>query len=152
MRTLLLILLATLALPAWADAGSSGTGLPLFTPPAGDLAVSFLQRIFGSGKDGVGLGGEDTMLGAAMAVFNSAVLLLACLFVAMTTIKGTVDTCHDGELLGKTMSTVWTPIRTVAGTAFLLPLSSGFSLIQMAVLWLALQGVGIADAMWTAAL
>lgn len=153
MRILILILLAALALPVWAaDAGSSGTGLHLFNPPAGDLAVSFLQRIFGSGKDGVGLGGENTMLGAAMAVFNSAVLLLACLFVMMTTIKGTVDSCHDGQLLGKTMSTVWVPIRTVAGTAFLLPLSSGFSLIQMGVLWLALQGVGIADAMWTTAL
>lgn len=153
MRTLLLILLTALALPAWAaDAGSSSTGLHLFTPPAGDLAVSFLQKVFGAGKDGIGLGGEGTVLGAAMVVFNQAVLLLAMLFVVFTTIKGTVDTCHDGELLGKTMSTVWTPIRTVAGTAFLLPLSSGFSLIQMGVLWLALQGVGIADAMWTAAL
>ena len=153
MRTLLLILLATLVLPAWAaDAGSSGTGLHLFTPPAGDLAVSFLQKIFGSGKDGIGLGGEGTVLGAAMAVFNQAVLLLAMLFVVFTTIKGTVDSAHDGVILGKKMSEVWVPIRTVAGTAFLLPLSSGFSLIQMAVLWLALQGVGVADAMWTAAL
>jgi len=152
MRTLLLILLVTLALPAWADAGSSGTGLPLFTPPAGDLAVSFLQRIFGSGEDGVGLGGEGTMLGKAMAVFNSAVLLLAMLFVVFTTIKGTVDSAHDGVLLGKKMSEIWVPIRTVAGTSFLLPLSSGFSLIQMAVLWIALQGIAIADTLWTAAL
>jgi len=153
MRTLLLILLATLVLPAWAaDAGSSGTGLHLFTPPAGDLAVSFLQKIFGSGKDGIGLGGEGTVLGAAMAVFNQAVLLLAMLFVVFTTIKGTVDSAHDGVILGKKMSEVWVPIRTVAGTAFLLPLSSGFSLIQLAVLWAALQGVGIADTLWTAAL
>lgn len=152
MRTLLLILLATLALPAWAaDAGSS-TGLHLFTPPPGDLAVTFLQKIFGAGKDGVGLGGEGTLLGSAMAVFNSAVLLLAMLFVVFTTIKGTVDSAHDGVILGKKMSEIWVPIRTVAGTAFLLPLSSGFSLIQMGVLFLALQGVGIADAMWTAAL
>lgn len=153
MRILILILLAALALPVWAaDAGSSGTGLHLFTPPPGDLAVTFLQKIFGAGKDGVGLGGEGTLLGSAMAVFNSAVLLLAMLFVVFTTIKGTVDSAHDGVILGKKMSEIWVPIRTVAGTAFLLPLSSGFSLIQMGVLFLALQGVGIADAMWTAAL
>lgn len=149
---LLLLILTTLALPAWgADAGSS-TGLHLFTPPVGDIAVSFLQKIFGAGKDGMGLGGENTMLGAAMAVFNQAVLLLAMLFTVFTTIKGTVDSAHDGVILGKKMSEIWVPIRTVAGTAFLLPLSSGFSLIQMGVLWLALQGVGIADTLWMAAL
>lgn len=153
MRTLLLILLAALALPVWAaDAGSSGTGLHLFTPPVGDITVDFLQQTFGKGKDGIGLGGEGTVLGAAMAVFNQAVLLLAMFFVIHTTITGTINSAHDGEILGKRMSEIWVPIRTITGTAFLLPLSSGFSLIQMGVLWLALQGVGIADAMWTAAL
>lgn len=153
MRLIFLLILTTLALPVWADAGSSGgTGLHLFTPPVGDVSVDFLRRIFGSGEDGIGVGGGNTVLGAAIAVFNQAVLLLAMLFVVFTTIKGTVDSAHDGVLLGKKMSEVWVPIRTVAGTAFLLPLSSGFSLIQMGVLWLALQGVGVADAMWTAAL
>jgi conjugal transfer/type IV secretion protein DotA/TraY len=50
------------------------------------------------------------------------------------------------------MSEIWIPIRTVGGTALLLPISSGYSTLQVAVLWLALQGVGLADAMWAAAL
>lgn len=152
MRLIILIVLAALALPALAVDASSGSNLHLFTPPVGDVSVDFLTRIFGAGKDGVGLGGEDTMLGAALAIFNEAVLLLAMLFVIYTSVTGIVNSAHDGEVLGKKMSEIWVPIRTVVGTGLLLPLSSGFSLIQMAILWLALQGVGVADGVWTAAL
>lgn len=150
---LILILLAALALPAWAaDAGSGGSNLHLFTPPAGDISVNFLQQIFGAAPDGIGIGGGKTVIAAAMSVFNQAVLFLATIFIIYTTVKGTVDSAHDGVLLGKKMSEVWVPIRTVVGTAFLLPLASGFSMIQMAVLWLAMQGVGVADTAWQAAM
>ncbi|MDO8465278.1 MAG: DotA/TraY family protein [Gallionella sp.] len=153
MRLILLILLTALTLPTWADAGNSGgTGLHLYTPPVGDISVDFLRQIFGAGKDGIGLGGEGTVLGAAMAIFNQAVLFLAMIFVFFTTVKGTVDSAHDGAILGKKMSEVWVPIRTIGGAAFLLPLPSGFSLIQICVLWLALHGVGAADAAWQAAM
>jgi len=150
---LILIILTTLALPAWAaDAGSASNGLHLFTPPAGDISLDFLHQVFGKASDGIGVGGTGTMLGAAMAIFNQAVLLLAMLFVAYTTVKGTVDSAQDGVLLGKKMSEVWVPIRTIGGAAFLLPLASGYSLIQMMVLWLAVQGIGVADAAWQAAM
>lgn len=151
MRMILIILLTTLAWPAWADAGSVGN-LHLFTPPPGDISVDFLRQIFGNSDDGLGIGGGNTVIAAAMGVFNQAVLFLAMIFVLFTTIKGTVDSAHDGVILGKKMSEVWVPIRTVLGTAFLLPLASGFSLIQMAVLWLILQGVGVADQTWSAAM
>lgn len=153
MARLILVLLAMLALPALAaDAGSEG--LHAFSPPPGDISVDFLRQIFGAVLDGMktgaGLDGQQTVFGAMMGIFNLAVLFLAMVFVAYTTIKGTVDSAHDGVLLGSKMSSVWVPIRTLAGTAFLLPTTSGFSLIQMGVLWLALQGVGVADAMWQA--
>lgn len=149
---LLLLILTTLALPAWADAGGGGSNLHLFTPPAGDISVDFLRQIFGASDDGIGIGGGGTVIAAAMGVFNEAVLLLAMLFIIYTTVKGTIDSAHDGEILGRKMSEIWVPIRTVGGTAFLLPLASGFSLIQMAVLWLAMQGVGVADLAWQTAM
>ncbi|MEA9749379.1 DotA/TraY family protein [Xanthomonas campestris pv. raphani] len=43
-------------------------------------------------------------------------------------------------------------MRTVGGSALLLPLAGGFSLIQIIILWLTLQGVGIGDKAWTAML
>lgn len=149
------LLAAGAAFAAGADAG----GLHAFTPPPGDTSVDYLAQIFGplidalkSSVSGQAAAQGQTVIGAMMEVFNLAVLFLGMIFVLYTTIKGTVDTAHTGELLGKKMSEVWTPIRTVGGTALILPAASGFSLLQMMVLWLALQGIGIADAVWNAAM
>ncbi|MTV40835.1 DotA/TraY family protein [Duganella radicis] len=129
-----------------------------FTPPASDLSVEYLREVFGSIigfiHSGANVqGGQTTdVLGAMMKIFNSAVLFLGMIFVGYTTVKGTIDSAHDGEVLGKKMSSIWVPLRTVGGTALLLPLGSGYSLIQIFILWLALQGVGIGDAIWKAAI
>lgn len=150
----LLILIGLLSISSLALAADSG--LHQFTPPPGDTSVDFLHEVFGnivnmaSGQNATTIESDD-VLGSMMGVFNTAVLFLGMVFVAYTTIMGTVNSAHDGEILGKRMSEIWVPIRTVGGTAFLLPLASGYSLIQIAVLWLALQGVGIADVMWSAA-
>ncbi len=152
------VLLAfALALPTLALATS--TGINQFTPPPGDTSVDFLHEVFGKIVNVVASGGNvrggteaDDVLGAMMMVFNTAVLFLGMVFVAYTTIKGTIDSAHDGEILGKKMSEIWIPIRTVGGTALILPLASGYSTLQIGVLWLALQGVGIADAIWKMAL
>jgi conjugal transfer/type IV secretion protein DotA/TraY len=136
-----------------------------FTPPPGDTSVDFLSQIFGPVIDGMrnaagagdtqslgANGNGQTVVGAIMSTFNLAVLMLSMLFVGWTTVKGTVDSAHDGELLGKKMSSVWVPLRTVAGTGLVLPLGSGFSLLQLGVLWLALQGAGVASTAWNVAM
>lgn len=145
------ILLLALAVPAIAAEPATAPALHAFTPPPGDIAVGFLRQIFGTIVDGGGTGDQQSLLGVMMGVFNTAVLFLAMLFVLYTTVKGTVDSAHDGVLLGKKMSEIWVPIRTVGGTALLLPLASGFSLLQVAIIWLAMQGVGVADSIWQAA-
>lgn len=150
MRAILIFLLV-LAVPAIAGEPATAPSLHAFTPPTDDIAVRFLRQIFGTIVDGRGTGKEQSLLGVMMGVFNTAVLFLAMLFVLYTTVKGTVDSAHDGVLLGKKMSEVWVPIRTVAGTALLLPLASGFSLLQVAMIWLAMQGVGVADSIWQTA-
>jgi conjugal transfer/type IV secretion protein DotA/TraY len=154
MKRILLALL--LAAPAIALA--AGSGLNQFTPPPGDTSVDFLHEVFGKIVNMVASGADvrtqeaDDVLGQMMAVFNTAVLFLGMVFVAYTTILGTVNSAHDGEILGKKMSEVWVPIRTVGGTALVLPLASGYSTLQIGVLWLTLQGVGVADAIWNTAL
>lgn len=150
---LILMTIMAVAVPAWAaDSATASSNLHAFTPPPGDISMDFLHQIFGTAEDGIGAGGNSTVIGAAMRVFNNAVLLLAMFFVVYTTVKGTMDSAHDGVILGKKMSEVWVPIRTVGGSGMLLPLASGFSMIQMLVLWLAMQGIGVADAAWTAAM
>jgi len=154
MKRILLVL--ALATPALALA--AGSGLNQFTPPPGDTSVDFLHEVFGKIVNMVALGADtrgadvDDVLGRMMSVFNTGVLFLGMVFVGYTTIKGTIDSAHDGEVLGKKMSEIWVPIRTVGGTALILPLASGYSTLQIGVMWLALQGVGLADAIWKVAL
>lgn len=135
---------------------ADGTGLNQFAPPPGDTSVTFLHEIFGNivslAGSGASVGEASDVLGQMMSVFCSAVLFLAMIFVFYTTITGTVNSAHDGEFLGKKMSGIWVPIRTILGTALLLPLPSGYCLIQIGVMWVALQGAGIADAVWVAAI
>lgn len=141
-----------------AVANAAEPGLHAFTPPVGDTSVNFLREVFGSIIDKLHSGADaqsgkpDSALGAMLGPFNTAVLFLGMIFVIYTTIKGTIDSAHDGQVLGKKMSEIWVPVRTVAGTAFLLPLGSGYSLIQIAILWLAIQSAGIADAVLSAGL
>src|SRR3989338_3557319 len=151
-----LFLLVFLAVPMIGFAADSG--LHQFTPPPGDTSVDFLHEVFGkivgmvsSGTDPRGAEVSD-VLGQMMSVFNAGVLFLAMIFVGYTTIMGTVNSAHDGEVLGRKMSEVWVPLRTITGTALLLPLGSGYCLIQIGVMWLALQGVGLADRIWSAAI
>lgn len=151
MRAILILLAIAVTGTAIAAEPAAAPGLHAFTPPPGDIAVGFLRQIFGTIVDGGGTGDQQSLLGVMMGVFNTAVLFLAMLFVLYTTVKGTVDSAHDGVLLGKKMSEIWVPIRTVAGTALLLPLASGFSLLQVAIIWLAMQGVGVADSIWQTA-
>ncbi|MGH7463049.1 MAG: DotA/TraY family protein, partial [Longimicrobiales bacterium] len=142
-------------MPALAFADSNGVSLNHFSPPAGDASVGFLREAFGSvvsmvETNGSPAGDTDTVTAAGFKIFNSAVLFLSMIFMLYTTIKGTVDSAHDGEILGKKMSSIWVPLRSVGGTAALLPLANGFSLIQIFVLWIAIQGAGAADAIWGA--
>jgi conjugal transfer/type IV secretion protein DotA/TraY len=152
-RILLVLLLGLSAGVAYADS-SIGTPINQFSPPPGDTSVDFLREVFGNIVGLVSSGGNlqsnqsDDVLGAMMKVFNSTVLFLGMLLVGYTTVKGTVDSAHDGEILGRKMSSIWVPLRSVGGLAALLPLGSGYSLIQIGILWLALQGVGVADAIW----
>lgn len=145
--------LACLALALFASAARAADSgaLQAFAPPPGDASVTYLREIFGPVVDMVSSGADsqsaqaDSPLGKMLGPFNSAVLFLAMIFVGYTTVKGTIDSAHDGEILGKKMSEIWVPIRTVGGTAFLLPLGSGYSMIQIGVLWLAVQSAGIGD-------
>ncbi|PPT73847.1 conjugal transfer protein TraY [Xanthomonas arboricola pv. populi] len=131
-----------------------------WTPPADDSSLGILREVFGNivdfvignGVSAANLSENNTVIASGFEVFNTAILFLAMIFVAYSSIMGVINTAHDGEFLGRKMSSIWVPLRTVGGSALLLPLAGGFSLIQIVILWLTLQGVGIGDKAWTAML
>lgn len=137
----LLILLALVAALVPEVAFAQDLAFP-FTPSDGDKSREwFIKGLFG-GLDG---GGADP-LANIVGIFNSAVLLLGGVLLFYTLIGGTVRTAGEGKVLGK-WDSVWLPLRTVLGVAAILPGPSGYAFIQYVVIWLALQGIGIADVM-----
>lgn len=122
-----------------------------FTPPATDFSVGFLSNIFGL-VDGVLHGTGSQMMGSIFTVFNAAVLALGGIIIMYTLIVGTLNTAHEGKMLGQKWSSIWIPVRSTTGLALLIPKASGYCLMQIFVMWTVVQGVGAADKVWNAAL
>lgn len=136
-----LILLAALwPHVAWADALPS-----LFAVSDSDVAKkAFIDTIGGEA-----VGGKASMFGTLFFTFNSAVLILAGVYVAYTYIIGIAQGAHDGQFLGKRWSSMWIPIRMLVGAVLAFPsLKGGLCIAQWLVLWLSIQGIGFANLLW----
>ncbi|HHF7352124.1 TPA: type IVB secretion system protein DotA [Legionella anisa] len=142
--TLLLLVCPGLVL---ADSASSLS----FAPPASDYSVVFLGNLFGV-VDGVLSGTGSQIMGSMFAVFNAAVLALGGIIIMYTLLVSTMNTAHEGQMLGQKWSSIWIPIRSTVGLALLIPKASGYCLMQIFVMWVVVQGVGAADKVWNAAL
>lgn len=122
----------------------------LFTPVEADRSMYVLDTMFG--KLGIFGGGLSDGFASSVAIFNGAALIIGGVLVVYSLVIGTIGTAHDGEMMGKKYSSVWIPLRTVLATALILPVIGGSSycLMQLIVGWLIVQGIGLADQIWTA--
>lgn len=121
------------------------------TPPTSDLSMSYLATIFGV-VDGVLHGTGSQILGTMFGAFNSIILVMASTVLSYVLFTSILNTSHEGEFLGKKWSSIWVPLRTVMGVGLLLPKATGYSFIQIMVMWVVVQGVGAADEVWNVAL
>ena len=124
-----------------------------FAPPSGDLSVSLiLAKLFGGALPGAGgtggASGGDPFRGM-LGMLNGAALTIGGIMAAYTLVAGTMQTAHDGEMLGKRWSSMWLPIRTVMGIGLVVPINGGYCVAQMLVMWLCMQGIGLADMLWS---
>ncbi|MFJ1269453.1 type IVB secretion system protein DotA [Legionella lytica] len=133
--------------PALALADNSLT----FAPPASDYSIVFLGNLFGI-VDGVISGTGSQIMGSMFGVFNSAVLALGGMIIMYTLLVSTMNTAHEGQMLGQKWSSIWIPVRSTVGLSLLIPKASGYCLMQIFVMWIVVQGVGAADKVWNAAL
>lgn len=116
----------------------------IFEVPSTDLSKQlFLDVLF---PDDL----SESPLASVIKVFVAFALMLGGVLAAYTLIAGTMQTAHDGEMLGKKWSSMWLPIRLAVGAALLLPAAGGFCAAQVLVLWCISQGVGLADNLWSA--
>lgn len=143
-----MLALSLIFFPILALAGSSSLS---FAPPPGDLSMIFLGNLFGI-VDGVLHGTGSQIMGAMFAVFNSAVLALGGIIITYTLLVSTMNTAHEGQMLGQKWSSIWIPVRSTVGLALLIPKASGYCMMQIFVMWIVAQGIGAADKVWDAAL
>jgi len=124
----------------------------LFTIPANDQSIFYLGQIFGNIGGVLPVTNGPLLLGVMFKVLNTAALSVGAMIVVYTTVAGLLSTASEGEFLGKKWSGLWVPIRTVLGIIGLFPSSGGYCAIQVIIMWLILQGVGLADTLWTTVL
>lgn len=125
---------------------TTASATSFLTPPAGDKAVELIIKpLFGELS---GLGGADPLMNV-IGVFNSIALIVGGILVVYTLVAGTMSSAHDGEVLGKRWSSLWLPIRTALGAAAIFPINGGYCFLQKVIMWLALMGIGGADALWS---
>ena len=122
-----------------------------FAPPPSDMSVTFLGNVFGM-VDGVLHSTGSQIMGIMFGVFNAAVLSLGGIVMIYIILVSTMNTAHEGQMLGQKWSSIWVPTRAVIGLALLIPKASGYCMMQIFVMWVVLQGVGVADKIWGAAL
>lgn len=127
----------------------------LFVPPdigndfsAGILTSLFggiIPRIHGDGDDAIVVG---NWLESIFLVFNTFCLLAMLVVLTFTIYSMIVDTAADGKTFGQVADTKYTILRTIFGVVGFVPIVGGFSLMQVAFLWLILQGSALADVTW----
>ena len=141
---LLLIVFYCLPIPALAN---------IFDPPVTDLSVEYLGKIFGGSLGSINLGTNtvsNPFLGNLFQVFNGVILAVATFILSYVGTISIINTAHQGDVMGKKWSSVWIPLRSASGLLLLAPVpGSGYSLLQVTVMWIILNGVGAADKIWS---
>lgn len=152
--TLLMCGLLFSANTAFAQTSGSGSGTcgsiySMFSPPCTDKSLQYISQIFGE-VGGVVSGSTNTLFQQMFTIFNATVLGLGAMVIIYTLGVGVLKTAHEGESLGRQWSSIWIPIRSALGVAFLVPAkaSGGYSFIQVLIMWIVVQGVGAADTLW----
>lgn len=135
--------LAFIFLPATAIAAGA------FEVSGLDRSMDILGMVFGQmGTLPVG-GGGNPLFASMIQIMNQIIFFLGIIIVLYTGLTSTIQTAQEGEVMGKKWSTIWTPVRAAFGLFLLLPSpNTGYSYIQIVIMYFIIQGVGAANALW----
>lgn len=123
----------------------------IFDPPPTDESMSMLGLIFGSNIGNVYLGGlPNPIMSAIMERFNFIIVTAGSIVVSYVVILSVINTAQEGSAMGKKWSAIWVPMRSIIGMTLMIPSpGSGYSLIQVTIIWIIVQGIGAADQIWS---
>jgi conjugal transfer/type IV secretion protein DotA/TraY len=120
--------------------------------PTSDTSYQFLTFLFGNvssdlncnATGGIGMG-CTSLIPMLFSILNQGVFAIGSIVVTYVMFTTTASSAHEGEFLGKKNSSLWLPARVVGGMGFLLPTSSGYSILQIFIMKITLMGVMMAN-------
>lgn len=133
-------------MPTYGQIQDAGSG-------ADDKARNILNNMLGQfGQNPFAAVGPPTeLLGSMFFIFNACLFVVGATWVGYHVLSGIAQTAHEGEVLGKRLSTLWLPIRMTMGVGGMLPVFGGFSLAQAIMMTVGILGIGIANLLSTTA-
>ncbi|MEY3182754.1 MAG: Dot/Icm secretion system protein DotA [Pseudomonadota bacterium] len=119
-----------------------------------DKSRQYLGMIFGGSVGPIVLSDEkNAVIGRLFSQLNTVIFVLGTLLVGYITVVSTLNTAKEGHAMGQKWSSMWVPVRSVLGLLVMVPTPiSGYSTIQVTVIWFVLQGIGAANSVWQVAL
>ncbi len=149
----LALLLLAYTKPIYAiDANTIFTGargpLNIFTPDMSDTSLHLLGQLFGNMPPI--LKGTSQLLPHVFNLLNSGIYIFAVVLLSYMTWKGLLVSAGSGAFLGKDTSAIIL-VRILFGVVALVPRFNGYSFIQVAVMWVILHGIGLANVLWHSA-
>ena len=114
-----------------------------------DLSIQMLTSLFPSGMPSsyqTSQSNNDIFV-PLFQVFNSIILAIASGMMAYQTVIGTVQTAHEGQVLGQKWSTAFAPVRICLGVGSLAPIK-GYCLAQLFAIQVLIAGYAVANGMW----
>lgn len=120
-----------------------------------DMAHKSLSMLFG-GFIFKPFGGEPgdppTALAKVLGYTNIIAMILGVVIMAYVILAGALNTAASGEMLGRSWSSVWLPLRTSVAFGMIVPATSGgevFSVAQSLVIWMIIVGSNSATWLWS---
>lgn len=111
-----------------------------------DLSLKYLGVIFGD-YENIGTQ-SNTVIGEAFRMFNLGLLAVVSFIVGYTVITSVIGSAQDGAGAFSSRVSPWTLARTTAGVSLMVPMASGYSLVQKLVMQVALMGIAFANTAW----
>jgi conjugal transfer/type IV secretion protein DotA/TraY len=91
---------------------------------------------------------QHGIVGLILGMTNWVITILGVIVLIYTIMTSAVNTAQEGQILGKKISSFWTPLRTMFGVALLAPTPGGYSLAQFIVIAIVVNSVHGANQIW----
>lgn len=108
-----------------------------------DILVKYiLKPLFGYGEN------KELFFSQPMTVFLSGCLVLVAILFIYNLLTDTANTANSGKMLaGRGQNLTWSVLRNVIGIALLIPIK-GIAVAQMIFIWIAAQGLMLANSVY----